>query len=337
MSPTPGIERIASFEGLRQAARRAARGKLRSVEVARFLFDLEIEVLRLREELLAETWRPRGYRTFAIRDPKPRTISAAPFRDRVVHHALCAELEPRLEAVAVADSYACRKGKGTVAAVRRVQELARRWRYALALDVRHFYETVNHAVLRSRLAAVVDDAGVMRLCERIIETTPSGTPPGKGLPIGNLTSQHFANFLLGEVDRLVLAAPGVGGCCRYMDDSIVLGDSKRALWRCRDLVREHLARELRLELKDEATRLAPVTDGVPFLGFRVFPGLLRLDGRRVRRLRRHLRDVDGRLDRGEIDEETAASSAASLVGWAAQADAKRLLVTFFSGRPGVGP
>ena len=120
------FEQVADFHALRTAAVRAARGKRRQPEAAAFLADLEPEVLRLQRELLAGAWRPGPYRTFAITDPKPRTISAAPFRDRVVHHALCAALEPVFERYAVFDSYACRPGKGTLAALRRAQAHARR-------------------------------------------------------------------------------------------------------------------------------------------------------------------------------------------------------------------
>ena len=143
MSP-PTFERIAAFGPLRRAALRAARGHRTSPEVANFLADLEREVLALERELLAGTWTPRPLTTFHIREPKPRTISAAAFRDRVVHHAVCAELDPVFEARGDKDSYACRPGKGSHAAVLRAQAHARQHPWFVKLDVRHFFETILH-------------------------------------------------------------------------------------------------------------------------------------------------------------------------------------------------
>ena len=123
----------------------AARGKRFKPGVARFFFDLERELLRLHEELASKTYRPGPYRTFTIYEGKTRQISAAPFRDRVVHHALTGVLEPIFERSFIFDSYACRKGKGTHAAVDRCQQFARRYRYVLKADVRKFFPSIDHA------------------------------------------------------------------------------------------------------------------------------------------------------------------------------------------------
>lgn len=320
----PSFGRVARFESLVVAAKRAARGHRRSPKVAEFLIELETNVLALERELLAGTYRPTPYRTFMIRDPKPRTISAAAFRDRVVHHALCAEIEPVLERGAVASSFACRRGKGTLAALAHVQQVARRTRYALKLDVRHFFETLSHAVLHRMLRRRVRDERLRWLIATFIDAGAPGSEPGTGLPIGNLTSQHFANFYLGPLDRLVTRGLHVRGHCRYMDDIVIFDDDKSKLWEVHRAVDECCRVRLGIELRAEVTRLVPVSEGVPFLGFVVFGGTIRFDPRRARRWRRRMRALDRQLDEGLIDEDDARQSADSLIGWARHGDTREL-------------
>jgi hypothetical protein len=214
------------FWALRAAALRASRGVSRSAGCAAFLCELEREVLQLQRELREGRYEPGPFHTFPIRDPKPRVISAAPFRDRVVHHALCAAMEPVFEAEADFDSYACRTGKGTLAAVRRVQEHARRWPWYAKLDVLHCFETADLSLLGAMLAARFDDPPLLAVLDRVL--TRGANAPGIGLPIGNLTSQHLANLLLGAVDREARRL-GVGGWVRYMDDLFVFGADKASV------------------------------------------------------------------------------------------------------------
>ena len=321
------FEGVADFGALIEAARRAANGKRTQPHVARFLMDLEPEALRLRRELLDGTWRPGAYRVFSVRDPKPRTICAAPFRDRLVHQALCAVLEPVFERYAVYDSYACRRGKGTLAALRRAQAHARRHGYFVKLDVRTYFRRVDHGVLRALLRRLVADRPVLDLLDRILDAGAPGSPPGKGLPIGNLTSQHLANLYLGPLDHHVKEILRVPGYCRYMDDLLLLGPDRRTVRDWKAEVERFADERLRLALRPEATVLAPVAEGIPFLGFRVFPGVVRLDGRRVRRLRRKLVALEPGVATGRLGEDEAAQVGLALVGWAKHADAHRLLVS----------
>jgi retron-type reverse transcriptase len=295
---------MASFRSLLAATRGAARG-CRGREARRFLLDREVEVLRLQEELRAGTYRPSGYRTFTIRDPKPRTISAAAFRDRVVHHALCAEIEPDLERGAVPYSFASRPGKGTLAALRHAAGLVRRFPYVLRLDVEHFFETIDHEVLLAMLRARVRDAALVGLAEAFVRAGAPGSEPGRGVPIGNLTSQHFANFVLGALDRLVLRGLRASGYARYMDDVLVFAQSKDELWSHYGAIEAFVRERLRLRLKKRVTSVAPVSEGVAFLGWRLFPGTMRLDGVRRARMLRRLRPV--LADDGSMDQARAAS------------------------------
>ncbi|MEW6742100.1 MAG: RNA-directed DNA polymerase [Planctomycetota bacterium] len=290
------FERAVSFQALHAAALRAAQGKKDREEVARFFFDLEPELVRLERELRHGTWRPAPFRTFTVYDPKERTISAAPFRDRVVHHAVCAVLAPLIERRLIHDTYACRMGKGTGAALARVRHYARRFPFFLKLDVEKFFPSVDQSILKRVLRSIVKDVPFLKLLDLIID---DGGEDAVGLPIGNLTSQWFANLYLDGFDHFVKEVMGIRGYLRYMDDLVLLGTYKRDLRGAEQRVSEWLERERRLVLKERATMLGRTQDGVPFLGWRVYPGILRRQReslkRSVRRLR--LREAQWRAGR----------------------------------------
>ncbi|NOY24389.1 MAG: RNA-directed DNA polymerase [Oligoflexia bacterium] len=153
-----------------------------------------------------------------------------------------------------------------------------------------------------------------------IDAGAPGSKPGRGLPIGNLRSQHFANFYLGPLDRLVTRDLRAGGYCRYMDDVLVLGDSRTALWEWHRRIEELVRTRLDLVLRPEVTRVLPVSEGAPFLGFVVFPGTIRFDRHRVRRWRSRMRSLQRGLDRGDLTGEAAQRAADSLIGWARHGD-----------------
>ena len=317
------FDRIAAFRPLCEAARRAARGR-RNKSASPFLLDLEPQVLALERELRSGEYAPRPYRTFAIRDPKPRRISAPTFRDRVVHHAVCAAIEPVLERHSIDDSYACRRGRGVHAAIRRAQTFARCDAWYVKLDVEHFFETADHDVIRSLLRRRFAEPRLLSLLDQILDCGPAGAPPGKGLPIGALTSQHLANHLLGRVDHFVKHDLRVRGYLRYMDDMLLFGPEGPTVRRYAKEVEAVVRDELRLKLRSDAERLAPVAVGVPFLGFRVWPGVIRLDAARVRRLRRRLRSIERAVRCSRLTEEDAARRAESLVGWTLASDSWHL-------------
>ncbi len=311
------FEQVAAFHPLCRAARRAARGKRLSRSAADFLLNLEPEVLQLERELLAGTYRPRPYRSFRI-------------RDRVVHHALCAALEPVFERAAIDDSYACRTGRGQHAALERAQAFARRHPWYLKLDVAQFFETADHAVLKAQLGRLLKDARALDLCATFIDAGSPGSAAGKGLPIGNLTSQHFANLYLAPLDRFAKEALRIPGYVRYMDDLLCFGPDKGTVRGWRGEIAGFAEGRLRLALREDAERLAPVRVGVPFLGFRVWPGLVRLDAARARRLRRRFRAIAG-----VADEDERARRVEGVVGWAAQGDTARLRASLLrAARPG---
>jgi len=286
---------ICSWENLRLAYQRAAKGKRGHPNVAAFEYRLEEHLITLQAELTAKTYQPGAYRSFYIHEPKRRLISAAPFRDRVVHHALCNLIEPIFERTFIAHSYANRIDKGTHRALDRVQHLARRHRYVLQCDVRQFFPSIDHAILRAILARKVPDDGTLALVDQILDSGAHVLRdeydmvyfPGddlfavyrpRGLPIGNLTSQFWANCYLNPFDHFVTRDLRCPGYVRYVDDALFFADDKATLWAWLAAVQERLAM-LRLTIHP-GTHPKPVSEGIPFLGFIVAPQHRRLKRRK---------------------------------------------------------
>lgn len=305
------FEDIASFENLLAAAKKAFRGKKYRTRVARFYFDMENELLRIREELLDRTYMPRPLRIFWIREPKVRKIGASDFRDRVVHHAVCNIVEPILERGFIHHSYACRVGKGTHRAVRQAQIFSRKNRYYLKCDIRQYFASIDHDILKAILARKFKDPDLTWLLNIILDSTQSDQP-GKGIPIGSLTSQHFANLYLDRLDHHLKDSLGVRSYLRYMDDFILFADEKSDLHSLHSGIRIFLHDELGLELNKRVTNLAPVSDGVPFLGFRIFPDLIRLKPENKKRALNTLKSKTIAFKAGKMSEEEYSRSLMSI-------------------------
>ena len=218
--PPGSYQRVYCFECLLTAFRKARRAKKGKGGEPLFFLELEGNLLRLSRELEERTYTPDPYRYFHLRTTKDRLVSEASFRDRVVHHALVAALEPTFEELFIDSSYACRKGKGTHLALADAHRLSGEFQYFLKLDFRKYFNCIRHDILLKLLASHVQDEGILWLCERLmaVAAVPDVDPAAKcGLPIGNLTSQFWANVYLNPLDHEVIALPGVGACLRYMD------------------------------------------------------------------------------------------------------------------------
>jgi len=335
-----------SFENLLKAAEKARRGKRFRPPAARFFFHLERELARLHDELAGKIYRPGPYRTFTIYEGKKRQISAAPFRDRVVHHALTGVLEPIFERSFVHDSYACRRGKGTHAAVDRCQAFAHRFRYVLKADVRKFFPSIDHAILKRLVARKVKDPHVLWLVDRIIDHSNPQDPvlmwfPGddlftpterrRGLPLGNQTSQFFANVYLDSLDHFVTDRLGLS-YVRYVDDFLVFADDKRRLHEVRDQVEDYLG-SLRLQIHRDKSVVFPCTQGIRYLGYRVFPSHRLLAQENVRRFRRRLRGMQRAFAAGRIGFDAIRPRIMSWLGHARHADTYRLRTDLFRRMP----
>jgi len=341
--------RICDFENVYQAYRKARRGKRKRGQVYRFEFDLEGTLLRLQEELAAETYAPGQNTHFYDTRPKRRKISAAPFRDRVVHHALVRVVEPLFECRCIHDSYACRPGKGTHRALDRAQAFARRHRYVLQCDLEKFFPSVDHTLLRGLLARVIGDARCLRLCDRILDSGAGVLAaeydmrwfPGddllavlrpRGLPIGNLTSQFWANVYLNPLDHFCRRELKCRAYLRYCDDFLLFADDKRTLHRWRGEIADFLA-GLRLTMHPRKSVVYPVATGIPFLGFRLYPTHRRLKRANVVAFRRRFRRLRRAYRQGEGSLEQMARSVQGWLAHAAHGDTWRLRQTTLARLP----
>lgn len=292
------LTEIASWSNLVAAFHRAARGRRYSPAVLRFSGSLDRELGRLADEVLSETYRPGPLGRFEIQDPKRRVIHAAPFRDRVLHHALIGPMEAHLDRSLVFDTWACRRGKGAHAAATRAQDLHRRFKWYGKVDVRSYFDTIRHDTVLELLARRIRGAAVLRLVERIVRSYE--VTRGAGLPIGSLTSQHFANLYLDGADRFLVEHEKVAGMARYMDDMVIWGTNKELIRRQIRALADYLRTERGLALKDDV-QINRTSQVLPFCGFRITRGALRPSRRRLRRYAAGRERAEQRYARGDSD------------------------------------
>lgn len=309
------IERIAEPENIRMAYLRAARGKWHKAPVRAFGAALDGEVGRIREGLLSGTMSWGPYHQFHIHDPKERLICTAPFRDRVAQHAIMAVCEPCFESYQIHDSYACRRGRGLDAALARARRHARARRWHAKLDVRKYFESMDHEILKGLLRRRFKDARLLVVFDALIDGWASS--PGKGIPIGNLSSQYFANHYLAVWDHFCMETLAVSRYVRYMDDFAVWGNDKERLKDWADAAKGFLRERLRLEVKPLC--LNTCDRGMTFLGYRLFPCVTLLSRRSRARFQDKLRAYHGLYEQGVWSEEEAARHVMPLIAFARRA------------------
>jgi retron-type reverse transcriptase len=314
MKPSPvTIENISSFESLFAAYRRASKGRKYGASVLVFERNLENNLAQLSRELRDGTYRPGPYRIFIVLDSKKRTICAAPFRDRVVHHAICEAIEPIFECRFVEASYACRVGKGAHAAVRKtqtflcsLQNVMRRSDdpgppYCLSCDISKFFANIDHAVLCALIHRHVRDEKVFRLISLVIESYASDDAKTKGIPIGNLTSQLFANLYLNELDHFIKEKLRIRYYVRYMDDVVIFGADRTRLVLTKDAIQEFLATRLRLSVHPHKVSIRPILGYIDFLGYRIaLRGYRQLRRSTIRRFAARLKSERGKEAKREV-------------------------------------
>jgi len=320
------FEDICSFDNLYKAFKKAIKGSGKTQDACWFHFNLEKELLILKERLETGSYHPARYRYFKIFDPKERIISVAPFRDRVVHHALVQTLEPVIDRTFIYDSYATRKGKGTHRAIKRAKRFLKNNYYYLKTDIAKYFDSIDHDILLNLVEKKVKDKKALLLVERIIRNsdTSRGLEAGKGLPIGNLTSQFFANVYLDPLDHFLKDNSGVKRYIRYMDDMVVFSSSKEYLKGILRDMETFLADCLRLALNPRAMSLNSRIHGLPFLGFRVFPNLIRIKQENLQRMKRRMQKRMVEFKKGLILEEKFVMSMRSMFEHMGFADSYRL-------------
>ncbi len=299
------FERLTSLEHLFAAWDEFRRGKEKKIDVEHFALDLEDNLFALHERLVAGEYQHGGYQSFFVRDPKLRHIHKASVADRVLHHAVSKMLNPVFERGFIYDLYSNRQDKGTHRAFVRMQQLA--WKlsrnntktvWALKCDVRKFFDNMDHDILLTLIRKKVDDPRVLELIRRIINSYE--TSPGRGLPLGNLTSQLFSNIYLDPLDQWMKREVRGKNYLRYVDDFLLLGLSRDALADMIPRIREYLADRLQVELHPKKIDLRAWYQGVDFLGYVGFPYHSVL---RVKTAKRMLRKVLA----GIVSKESLAS------------------------------
>jgi len=331
---------LCSYENLFLAFCKASKGRKKRAYVTEFGSKLHENLLDLQWELFTRTYAPMPLKSFVIRDPKTRKISKSHFRDRVVHHALCNVIEPVFEPRFIFDSYANRKGKGTSAALKRFEHFLRKVTrngrtvfgsdnsnfvigFALKADIKHYFERVDHKILLSILAKMIADKQVIWLAGIILGNF-SSLEEGKGMPLGNLTSQFFANVYLNELDYFVKHNLKAKYYLRYVDDFVILSKDMDYLEFCRLKIGAFLLNHLKLELHPQKSKIIPLSRGVSFLGLRIFYNFKLLKKSNLRKLEKRIQKFQVELKEGAISYENIEQSFLGWGGYAASADTFRL-------------
>jgi len=324
-------DELTSYENIHKAYIDARRCKRYRSSILRFGCELEKRLGEIEKELLSRSYKHGGYREFVVSDSKKRLIKAAPFRDRVTHHALCNAIEPILDKTFIFDSYACRKGKGTHAAVRRLEKFIRSARsdakrkgfacsiFCLKCDISKYFNSIDQDILLKILGRSITDGDVTRLMTEIVKSSP------QGIPIGNLTSQLFANTYLNELDHYVKRVLKEKYYIRYMDDFLILGEDKKHLHEIKEEIRLFLDKKLELSLHPKKASVFPVNKGVDFLGYVLKDGKRKLRKTTVKRFLKKRRRYKAMIKSGKVRPDIIKDSDASWRGYCKFGNAYRLM------------
>lgn len=308
------FEKIVSYENVRLAYLKARKGKTSKKSIRNFAKNVNENLFLVQKNLKSNPPVLSKYTQFKITDPKERIISVVPFLDRVMHHAIINILEPIFERQFIFHTYACRKEKGTHAAARYALKKAKSSKYFLKLDVKKYFDSINHAILKSFLTRIIKDGRCLSLLFSVIDSYSSSFSyknKQKGLPIGNLTSQFFANFYLSPLDHYVLEKMKPKGYVRYMDDIVVFSDSKSEVKNIFCLIKKFCREKLLLVLKQPI--LGNCKSGVPFLGWRISSCGIYVLQKTKRRMKSKLRLIQRECNSGRITEEKASEKSCAVL------------------------
>jgi RNA-directed DNA polymerase len=335
-------KKITSFENILDATRKARKGKRFKQSTALFELELEKNIFKIMEVLKNKTYEPGAYRDFYIYEPKKRLISAAPYYDRVVHHALINIIEPVIGKSFIHDSYACIKGKGTHKAVKRYRQFCKQNRYVLKCDIVKYFPHIDQDILLDQVKGYIKCKDTLWLIQKILESKESDcidyfpeddlfTPLSMktGIPIGNLTSQFLANVYLNGFDHYIKEVLKTRYYIRYCDDFVIFSQSKKHLMYIKQKIAEYLL-TLRLRLHPHKSRIFRIADGVDFLGYRIYPGYMKVRKSIVKRYRKKLRNMVKMYAKGMITLEKVRCSICSWIGHVKHANSYRLRTEIFS-------
>jgi hypothetical protein len=302
------FEQIIDYNNIRHAFLKALRGNRGSHSAVNFCKNTEKNLAALRDKITSLDCGWGSYRSFLITDPKLRVISTAPFEQRIMHHAIMNIIEPVFDRPMIFHSYACRKGKGTHAAVQYAFGRCKTSPFFLKLDIRKYFDSIDHDSLKTQLRRLIKDTRVLFLLDGVIDSYETAT--GKGVPIGNLTSQFFANLYLANMDHFILEKLRPSAYCRYMDDFVLWSTSQAELKTMFTQVNEYVTRNLKLTIKQPV--FGKTATGLPFLGFLIKEKGIYLLQKSKRRFKKRIAEITASLYSGVITEEKAAERSRSV-------------------------
>jgi RNA-directed DNA polymerase len=319
---------VIDWENLYFAFHRAEAGKKDRLAVRKYAGELGQNLLRMRSGLIDGTFPIGRYNHFVVHDPKQRIIHAAAFPERVLHHALMNVCEREFEQFSIYDSYACRRGKGSLAAVKRAQAFSKKYSWFLKMDVRRYFDSIDHRLLLAMLKRKFKDPQILEWFTRIIGSFEKES--GKGLPIGSLTSQYFANFYLAPLDRFIKETLLCRAYVRYMDDFVVWENDPERIHAIFQQITTFLADELQLGLRD-FSQINRTAKGMTFLGYRLFPESIQLSQSSRNRFRRKIKKLERDFQHDRIDEAELQTRSISLLAFTDHADCRTWRLEIFHG------
>jgi len=327
------FKEVYSFQNLHLAYLKARKCKRYRKDILKFTYNLEENLLKLKEELLNQTYQHGEYKEFIVCDSKKRHIKAAPFRDRVVHHALCNIIESIFDKGFIYDSYACRKNKGTHRTIKRLDQFVKSADdklnskiYCLQCDVSKYFDSINHNILSEIIRKKIADQKILWLTDKIISS--SQEKRDTGIPIGNLTSQLFANAYLDELDQFIKHQLKIKYYLRYMDDFLILGCEKKELNWIKEKIKEFLKIGLKLDLHPKKANIFPINKGISFLGYRIFKNYKLLKKETIKRFIKRIKVYKKRLNEGTMTQKKFNNSLQSWLSYADFANSNHLIKIF---------
>jgi len=297
-------EEVCSMNNLANAWRKARKGKTKKIDVMEFEQNIRKNLLKLKEELLNQTYKPEPMKTFILRDPKTRKISKSTFRDRIIHHSLIRIIEPIFDKTFIYDNCANRKGKGNLFALKRFDKFKRKvskngtylknkfndknfvFGYCFKADIKHYFQEINHEILLKIIKRKISDINTLELIKKILKNGEE--KEGVGMPLGNLTSQFFANLYLNKLDYFVKNRLRAKFYIRYVDDFVLLHNSKKQLELWKFEIDRFLRDELKIELHAQKSKIIPLGKGIDFVGFRNFYYFRLLRKRNIKKARQKI-------------------------------------------------
>lgn len=310
--------KLCSKENILLAFNKAKKGKSKKDYVIDFQLNLEYNLNELRDELINKRYLPSPLKKFIIRDPKTRIIHSSIFRDRIIHHAIVNLLEPIFEKIFIYDSFASRKNKGTHSAVKRFRQFINKVSnngsliknpysnnsikgFVLKADIKHYFDSIDHKVLINIIKRKITDKDLIEVIEKVLNNFE--TEKGKGLPLGNYTSQFFANVYLNELDYYVKHILKVKYYIRYVDDFVILHKNKKRLEYFKNCI-ENFLPCLKIKLHPDKTKIYALRNGINFLGYRVFYYYILLRKRNIKYFKKKFKELI-KLNEEELNNRLA--------------------------------